>query len=398
MFFDFNLYSGLLLIGFIQGIVYAALFLRRTPRLSDRLMASLLIVLCLTLAQWMLGFAGWYNSNDWRTTLMFYFPWYQPLLIGPLLYLYLRSLTNREMTSLQGYRHHLLPALLINLLPLAALVYDLLIFAVFQGRPLPYFNGTRGPIMEFLHNSDHLFLLVITILEHLYLLAYLVWCIVLFRRYQLYLRQHFSNLELRELPWLRNILYAGLLGIGLFLGFIVLNFFFGLDYDETWLGYLALAVGIYILSIQAYHYTAQWNYDLEFHPEQTVVDTAEPVELEAELQEWKTKLSNYMTSQRPYLDPDLNLHDLARQLRTNSNQLSRVINSGYAMNFNDFINSYRTKAFIDRLEAGEHQQRTLLSLALDCGFNSKATFNRAFKKIIGRTPRQHAASLPPRSK
>lgn len=59
------------------------------------------------------------------------------------------------------------------------------------------------------------------------------------------------------------------------------------------------------------------------------------------------------------------------------------------MNFNDFINQYRVKAVIKKMEAGEHTIQTLLGLALEVGFNSKSTFNRAFKRHTSRSPNDY---------
>ena len=67
--------------------------------------------------------------------------------------------------------------------------------------------------------------------------------------------------------------------------------------------------------------------------------------------------------------------------------LSAVINQGFGKNFNDYINDYRVDAFIEKLKNGEQEAQTLLSLAYDAGFNSKATFNRAFKKTTGVSPK-----------
>ena len=85
--FDFNFYSSLLLIGFVQGLVYACLLLLRglrQDRISDFFAASILLVGALYVAPWMLGFAGWYDAHDWRTTLMFYGSWNNLSLLGPL--------------------------------------------------------------------------------------------------------------------------------------------------------------------------------------------------------------------------------------------------------------------------------------------------------------------------
>ena len=61
------------------------------------------------------------------------------------------------------------------------------------------------------------------------------------------------------------------------------------------------------------------------------------------------------------------------------------------LNFNDFVNEKRVASVIQMMEKGEHANLNLLGIGLDCGFNSKATFNRAFKKYTGLTPNQYIA-------
>jgi AraC-like DNA-binding protein len=94
-----------------------------------------------------------------------------------------------------------------------------------------------------------------------------------------------------------------------------------------------------------------------------------------------------------YREPLLTVSDLAAYLQESPKSVSAAINQGMDMNFNDLINSYRVDAMVRRLRAGDHREFTLLSLALDCGFNSKTTFNRAFKKKMGVTPRQYLSDL-----
>ena len=88
-----------------------------------------------------------------------------------------------------------------------------------------------------------------------------------------------------------------------------------------------------------------------------------------------------------YLDPDLTLGDLARRLGTNKSTLSALLNSGEAGNFSTFINGLRIEDFCRRAK-NHNGSFNLLSLALQSGFGSKATFNRAFKQHKGMSPRE----------
>ena len=101
-----------------------------------------------------------------------------------------------------------------------------------------------------------------------------------------------------------------------------------------------------------------------------------------------------METDKPYLNPDLNLSDLAKQANMTRAQLSEIINSGFNKNFNDFVNEYRVETFKTKLQEGKQAQLSLLGIALECGFNSKATFNRVFKKLTDHSPTQYLKTLP----
>ena len=96
-----------------------------------------------------------------------------------------------------------------------------------------------------------------------------------------------------------------------------------------------------------------------------------------------------MEKHKPYLENNLNLRGLAQELDVNANYLSQVINEQHGKNFFEFINSYRVNELKEMMNDPTNRQFTLLSMAFDCGFNSKTTFNTAFKRITGLTPSQY---------
>lgn len=91
-------------------------------------------------------------------------------------------------------------------------------------------------------------------------------------------------------------------------------------------------------------------------------------------------------------EPDLTLAELARRLGTNTAYLSRAINEGLGLNFNAFVNRMRTDEVAKRMQE-DPAARDLLQLALDAGFSSKATFNRAFRAAYGLTPSEFRRRL-----
>ena len=93
----------------------------------------------------------------------------------------------------------------------------------------------------------------------------------------------------------------------------------------------------------------------------------------------------YMNTEKPYLDPDITQKNLSEQLQLSKHHLSEVINLNFGKNFQGLINLYRVEEAKHILE-NDTKNITMLAVAFDSGFKSKASFNRVFKEISGITP------------
>lgn len=101
------------------------------------------------------------------------------------------------------------------------------------------------------------------------------------------------------------------------------------------------------------------------------------------------KLQILIEEEEIFTRSDLSLKILSKQLGTSSNNLSWLLNSVYEKTFYEYINEFRVKAFLQKIEAGKHKKQTLLSIAMDAGFNSKSTFNKTFKLLMNDTPSRY---------
>lgn len=101
------------------------------------------------------------------------------------------------------------------------------------------------------------------------------------------------------------------------------------------------------------------------------------------------KVRNHMAENEPYLDASLSLHDLARQAKIPSRDLSLAINHHLNKHFFDFVNEYRIKKAKQLLTDPDKRELTILEILYDVGFNSKSSFNTAFKKHTGFTPTEY---------
>ncbi|WP_344925170.1 helix-turn-helix domain-containing protein [Aquimarina addita] len=103
-------------------------------------------------------------------------------------------------------------------------------------------------------------------------------------------------------------------------------------------------------------------------------------------------LKEYMDTEAPYLNPSLTVQKLAFQTGLPAKELSVLINQHLNQHFFDFINSYRIKKATEILSDTSKKQVTVLEILYEVGFNSKSSFNTAFKKHTGTTPTAYRKS------
>ena len=102
-----------------------------------------------------------------------------------------------------------------------------------------------------------------------------------------------------------------------------------------------------------------------------------------------------METDRLYLDPELSLSGLVDRLGATRNQVSYVINRHLGKNFYDFVNEYRVRDVVRRMNEGAAEDLKITALAFDAGFNSKPAFNAVFKRHTGLTPSEYRSRNTP---
>ena len=104
------------------------------------------------------------------------------------------------------------------------------------------------------------------------------------------------------------------------------------------------------------------------------------------------QLTSYMEIKKPYLKASLSIRSLAEDIKMNSRDLSVLINQHLNQHFFDFVNEYRIKEAMEILKNPSKKEFTVLEILYEVGFNSKSSFNTAFKKHTGYTPTQFRKS------
>lgn len=400
--FEYNFYSSFLLVFFIHGLVYAGMVWRKGLRRenpSDLWLAFFLLLGQLYILPWMVGFAGWYDNQPYRD-LLFYIPFQHLYLLGPVVYFYVQSLLNPGFVFTRKDLLHFLPAALYLLFSLIVFITDKLVLQRY------YF------LVDEVDPDFDTWYQVTGFLSMFFYFA------LSFRYYRVYRRlivQVVSYADTMLFFWIKRFLMAFLLILLVRALFYILDLIWGYWYTDTWWYFLAFALIVYYIAITGYSNSmvSRIAFRFKFFQEKKVyllsgpskqLEDLEVIEIGEPEQEtnssakeansqWMEKVREAMEKGKAYTDPELTLTQLARQLGTNPSLLSKVVNQGYKSSFNDMVNAYRVAAMKEKLIQKEHHRQTLLAIAFECGFNSKATFNRAFQRHTGQSPRDFTKSI-----
>ena len=109
---------------------------------------------------------------------------------------------------------------------------------------------------------------------------------------------------------------------------------------------------------------------------------------EEQKQEYVKHIFTFMDEERPFINPELTVQDLSKQLNISRHHLTELLNNDIGKNFFTFINEYRVEEVKRRLLDTRFEHLTIVAIAFESGFNSKSTFNSIFKQNTGNTPSQ----------
>ncbi|WP_346819819.1 helix-turn-helix domain-containing protein [Rapidithrix thailandica] len=303
-----------------------------------------------------------------------------PLVHSPFLYLYVTAFTTHPARITHKLLHFIPFALaLLSILPFLLLSFD--------DKILVYRNG-----------GESYQILTFTIFT-VTLLSGVVYCFLSLRFLYMHkksIRDNFSYTEKINLQWLFNLV-IGLLCIWVIAFFTPDKYIFSfVVLYVLFIGYFGIKqVGIFTNPLPA---TDPSGFELE-EPFDEIEVSAENSKYEKsfltddQLESIHSKLEQLISQEKLHLVPGLNLSMVAKQLNVHPNILSQVINRVEQKNFFDYINNLRVKEFKEKVAKAENQKYTLLSLAYECGFNSKTSFNRNFKNITGQSPSEYLKNL-----
>lgn len=348
------------------------LLLPETFRLtSNRLLAASLITFAAGLGEFFLystGLALEHPNLAYLGTLV-------GLLQAGLLYVYAQSLMYRDFRLLPQHALHTLPFWVIS--------------AIFL---IEYYLQPTSVKLDILINRDHPGVLTSPLLAvgiHLVFLGYLWATIHALGRFGTTVRQLFSNLENKQLAWLRTLLILYAIAWVISLIYCLSAHVFTDFVSVTAISAIGAISGFLFINYLLMHALRQPGIFSGLSADEAqLAETETPGRaalVSSEDAGLLRQLDQHMTEARPYLDADLSVDQLAHQIGVPTRDLSRAINEGLGKNFFELISDYRIAEARRQLERAE-PGTTILEVMYDSGFNSKSVFNTAFKKATGMTP------------
>lgn len=373
-----SIYQTPLQFGYFLALLFAILLWWRgwrEERLSDTFLGFVMFFLAMEIQDYTFGFSGinilWEKFDG--------FPRYFALAFAPTIYFYLKAQINRNF---KFQRFHLLHYGFYA-------IYFLINFSVF-------IQGKKA--VDSFRSSELSYWLgwLETLAIWASYIYYFYQSLRIYQEYRRWTETQFSDTEIISFVWLRNFIYLIIAGEVFKLAWSIADKALGdLPFEQDWWWHLFTVTIICYVGISGYAqlqpkkliFIQPGNSSVTIQNSPTNKANALPVQTN-ELAVWKHKIEQIFQEQKPYLEPELTLSDLATKLKTNTSILSAAINQNFGKSFNDFVNEYRVEEFKKQVQLPENKNYTLLAVAFDCGFNSKATFNRSFKKITGYSPKE----------
>ncbi len=358
----------ILIIGTFEAFFLILLLLsKRNKSLPDLFLGIMLSLLALSI---FMTYLELHNAqNNYPFPQIINTNWMVMFLHGPALWFYIKSQSSPDFRFKPIYVLHFVP---------------FLAFTTFH-----YFNYISLPALEKIQIAkdetfkEHFFYKITVLSIGLSTITYNIWALRLIHKRYRKLLLNFSKIEDIDLNWLRILTIASLFVFALNHVLFNLNLIFEYSSHK-------------ILSLVSYSFASVYVLFLGFFGLKqknvfvTVPYVAELKKAEKQIPQKESAFIDdflmFMKNNKPFLDPELNISKLSKLLSVKTEYLSEILNSHLQQTFFDFINKYRIEEFKKQYADEKNKNFSIIGIAFNCGFNSKASFYRAFKKFEKTTP------------
>ena len=370
---NISFFECLFLLGCLQGIIMACLLWtsRKGTRLSNRLLATLMALMasaCLA--------AGIPVANQWIVFLLDLFPLVMVMPFGPILYFYTRSLLTPGFGLGRREKLHFLPVILDWGAKIMGWVFVVRLLLGLSGQQ-------DGPAWGHVMDQYNTYVDI----PHWISITVYLWLSHRLLSRHAPLGEAGAEATHRWLTTLHRAVAGFQVVYLLFLVPYVIPAFHNavLDFAGYAPIYIPMVAIIYWIGMKGYLH-AQRTAEPAAPRKTGTAPAAEVAEAVMEA------LRKAMAEDQLYLDPELTVEKVGRHLQKPPKTVSSVLNGHAGKSFNQYVNEYRVEAVKRRMLDPAQPPLTLVGLAFECGFNSQATFQRAFRTATGQSPGEYLAS------
>jgi AraC-like DNA-binding protein len=345
------------------------IFHKKGKKICNRILAVFLFFNAFSIIEFLLYRFKEYLYQDYpyifNICSLFIFLW------GPLLYFYTKSLTRHGFSFKKMDFFHLIPFFIFSVY----MMVDFHIKTADVKRQLLASEEVMGVWEKIIINSA----------LHIQILIYLILSLLIIRIYRRRIKEYYSSISSIKLSWLHFII------TGFFIIWVIDLLYFLLwrtaySHLGEILNFISLIVTFIFAIVIVYKGLNYYEIFSGFEEKQIEKKYAKSRLSTSDKKNYLKKLISFLESEKPYLIPSLTIAELADKLSISSRHLSQVINELLNQNFFDFINGYRINEAKSIFKNPSSKKKTILDILFEVGFNSKASFNRAFKKHTGLSP------------
>ena len=294
-----------------------------------------------------------------------------PLMFGPLLWIYTNDILFRDFKYDRKIIWHFIPFILSFL--------AMVIFYHFQPRE----RQLEILLMVREAGRTELPVVITTLIFYGHTLTYLILCWISITKYRRELYNRFSSIETINVRWL--MLLIGLYAIVIFIALI--NSLIGFSqrpyiYEISLTG---LVIVLLFFASSTLYRALTFPHFFKGIPRHKIRYGRNPLPAET-IRDIRTALYEVIDREQLYKKAYLTLEELATRLKTTPRLLSQVLNQEFGLTFFDYVNKKRVYEAQRQLDELESSGKTELEIMYDVGFNSKTSFNNAFRKFTGKSP------------
>ncbi|PZX95092.1 AraC family transcriptional regulator [Flavobacterium aquariorum] len=357
---------------FIMVLLASFLLTTNTKtKLSNRLFATFLLLTAFDLS-------SFFTEKYFETNLNFeLFRMTISLLIMPIFYLYVKAVCHSDFQLKPKHLTLAIPFAIANLVFI----------------PRLYLATTIESIYIYEHFKQMLEIRFFYILAELQYAFYIILVFIILKKYKEIYLENYTNTNNSSYKWLFQMTVFFLIAHCIVLFKSVIRY---TDYNVL-LNSSNVIIGLIALIISCWFVLKALNNpdlfkgvdsnmllinEVVISTEKELLETPKSAEIALQIE----LVKKYVLENEPFLEPSLTIQDLAKQVNIPVRDLSVLINHHMNQHFFDFINEYRIQKAMQILKSPSKSKLTVLEILYEVGFNSKSSFNTAFKKYTNQTP------------